>query len=374
MITLSFDFKKIKLKQLKILGLMSGSSCDGVDAALCGFSMKNDILEFELIKTASFKFSNQLSSDLRTAASSLSAELNSLNSEFSIFLGENISSCFPNSAKIDYIASHGHTVLHAPEKGFTVQLGNGALISAETGIATICDFRSQDIAHGGQGAPLAPLADKYLFGGHDFYLNLGGIVNVSHLNAEKVIGFDIAPCNQMLNALSKLKGLEFDPEGELASRGRLNVGLLDSLLNNEYLTAPYPKSLDNNWVYSNYTDPILSFDDSIENRLHTTVEFIAVAIKDDLQSIADKERSQLKDTSVFCTGGGAFNNFLMERIKFHCESIGVRVEIPQPEIIEYKEAMLMALMGYLRVIDKPNCIASVTGASKDCSAGVIYYP
>jgi len=362
------------LNQLKILGLMSGSSCDGVDATLCGFIMKNSTLEFEIIRTASFEFPDKLRKGLKTAASSLLSDLNSLNSEFSKFLSKNISLSFSNNTHIDYIASHGHTVLHAPEKGYTVQLGNGALISAETGVATICDFRSQDIAHGGQGAPLAPLADKYLFGGHDYYLNLGGIVNVSHVNTDKVIGFDIAPCNQMLNALSKLKGLEFDSGGEMASRGSLNKELLESLLSNEYLSKPYPKSLDNNWVYSNYTEPILSFDDSIENKLRTTVEFIAIAIKNDIESIADKERSQLKDSSVFCTGGGAFNNFLMERIKFHCESIGVRVEIPKPEIIEYKEAMLMALMGYLRVIDKPNCIASVTGASKDCCAGVIYYP
>jgi len=132
--------------------------------------------------------------------------------------------------------------------------------------------------------------------------------------------------------------------------------------------------LDNSWVYENYTKSLVAYEDGVSNRLHTAVEFIAIAIKDDMNKIATAENIDLKGSSVFCTGGGAFNNYLMERIKVNCDQIGVSIIIPDHDIIEYKEAMLMSLMGYLRFLNKPNCIASVTGASKDCSAGVIYYP
>lgn len=358
----------------KILGLMSGSSCDGVDAVICDFNTEDGVIRYELLHTASFKFTDKLRDDLKTVAHKSLAELQTINSAFSNFLSSHISDFLRKSVSVNYIASHGHTVLHAPDEGYTLQLGNGALISARTGIPTICDFRSQDISHGGQGAPLAPLADKILFSGHDFYLNLGGIVNISHISAHRVIGYDIGPCNQMLNALSNLRGLAYDAAGNMAATGELNQQLLEKLLANQYLDLPYPKSLDNSWVYNNYTQLLINHEDSIENRLHTSVEFIAMAIKNDLLKIAVKEKIQLDNTSIFCTGGGAFNDYMMERIRFHCNTLGVQLTIPTQDIIEYKEAMLMALMGYLRVVGKPNCLGSVTGASKDCSAGVIYYP
>lgn len=360
-------------ESIKVLGLMSGSSCDGVDAAICNFSTENGAIKYELLSKGSFQFPDELRDDLKIVASKSLPDLNAINSKFSNFLSSHISE-FVDNKEINYIASHGHTVLHAPEDGYTLQLGNGALISAQTGIPTICDFRSQDISHGGQGAPLAPLADKILFEGHDFYLNLGGIVNISHVSKDKIVGFDIAPCNQMLNALSNLKGLEYDAEGSIASTGILNKQLLETLLSNDYLALPYPKSLDNSWVYDNYTAFVVNHKDSIENKLRTCVEFIAIAIKNDLIKIATKENIQLEGTKMFCTGGGAFNDFMISRISSHCNAAGVSLTIPKQEIIEYKEAMLMALMGYLRVVRKPNCIASVTGAKKDCCAGVIYYP
>lgn len=360
--------------KINVLGLMSGSSCDGVDAAICSFWMVEDRLNYELVDQISFRFSDELKEGLKVAASKSQLELYSLDTQFSKFLSASISTFLTNTEKVDYIASHGHTVLHAPAGGYTIQLGNGALISQGTGIPTICDFRSQDIACGGQGAPLAPLADEYLFGGHDFYLNLGGIVNISHVRDQHVLGYDIAPCNQMLNALSNLEGLDYDDDGKMASDGKLNEDLLRTLLDNNYLSKNYPKSLDNSWVRDNYTQPLLTYEDTIKNRLRTAVEFIAIAIKNDLTNISLSEEFSLLDKTIFCTGGGVFNKFMMERISFHCGSQGVKVFLPEPNIIEYKEAILMALMGYLRVGNKPNCIASVTGASKDCSAGVIYHP
>lgn len=361
------------MESIKVLGLMSGSSCDGVDAAVCNFRTENGAIKYDLLSKDSFKFPNELRDDLKVVASKSLTDLNVINSKFSNFLSSNISKLV-DSEEIHYIASHGHTVLHAPEDGYTLQLGNGALISAKTGIPTICDFRSQDISHGGQGAPLAPLADKVLFEGHDFYLNLGGIVNISHVNGDRIVGFDVAPCNQMLNALSNINGLEYDAEGRIASTGILNKQLLDTLLSNDYLALPYPKSLDNSWVYDNYTELLVNHADTIENKLHTSIEFIAIAIKNDLLKMASNEKILLDNTKIFCTGGGVFNDYLISRISFHSSSIGVDLTIPNPEIIEYKEAMLMALMGYLRVVGEPNCIGSVTGAKKDCSAGVIYYP
>lgn len=356
---------------------MSGSSCDGVDAAICKFWSNEEKINYELIEKSSFVFPDALKESLIQAAELPHHELKELETRFSKFLAHSINSFVEESKStnsLDYIASHGHTVIHDPTAGYTVQIGAGSMIAASTGLSTICDFRSLDMAYGGQGAPLAPIADRYLFPGHAFYLNLGGIVNISANINSKIIGFDVAPCNQMLNALSKLKGLEFDRGGELASSGVVNNELLTQLLANEFLISPYPKSLDNSWVTDHYTNPLIDFDGAIKNKLRTTVEFIALAIKNEMLRIANTEKSGLEGQTVFCTGGGAFNNFMMERITFHCNYIGVEVVVPDPDIIEYKEAMLMALMGYLRIEEKPNCIASVTGASKDCSAGVIYYP
>lgn len=361
-------------ERLNILGLMSGSSCDGVDAALCSFVMDQSILSYELIAKASFNFPPDLRDNLKTAANKSNKELNNLNTQFSNFLVDLLSKFMAGPDKVDYIASHGHTVLHAPAEGYTLQIGSGAIMSAGTGVPTIVDFRSQDIASGGQGAPLAPLADRYLFDGHNFYLNLGGIVNISHVSDQRITGFDIAPCNQMLNALSNLKGLDYDNGGKLAATGKVNDKLLNKLLDNEYLGKSYPKSLDNSWVKENYTAPLLAYEDTIINKLCSAVEFIAIAIKNDIQQISNFEKTKLDGSTIFCTGGGVFNDYLMDRIKFYVRQLGVEVVIPKPEIVEYKEAMLMALMGYFRVKGKPNCIASVTGANKDVTAGVIYYP
>ena len=359
---------------MKILGLMSGSSCDGVDAAICRFWEDGEELKYELTGTTTFQFSSDLKSALKSSAQLGASSLKSLEAKFSMFLAKHINNYLITSAPIDYIASHGHTVLHEPAESYTLQIGLGSIISAETGIPTICDFRSLDMAYGGQGAPVAPIADKYLFGGHRFYLNLGGIVNISSFVDTKIIGYDIAPCNQMLNALSNTKGLEYDDGGELASSGQLNDVLLQNLLSHEYLTQAYPKSLDNSWVQTNFTSPTLAFDDTVENKLHTSIEFMAIAIAGELKKISTNENIELGDTTLFCTGGGAFNKHLMDRIGFHIGQLRVKTVIPGKDIIEYKEAMLMALMGYLRLKEQPNCLASVTGASKDCSGGVIYYP
>lgn len=362
------------MEAYNILGLMSGSSCDGVDVALCKFWTSDQDIQYELEDTCTFAFPTDIKESLSQAAQLSNTKLKILETRFSRFLASNINAYLGESKSVDYIASHGHTVLHDPASSYTVQIGAGSLIAAETNLATICDFRSLDMAYGGQGAPIAPIADKYLFPGHTFYLNLGGIVNISCNANSKFIGYDIAPCNQMLNALSKTKGLEYDEGGKIASAGMINDDLLQKLLSHSYLQQGYPKSLDNSWVRDNYTTPILDYDDSIENRLHTSVEFMAQAISDELNKIATNEQLKLKGATMFCTGGGAFNEYLIKRLAFHCEQHSVKLVIPEAQIIEYKEAMLMALMGYLRITNQPNCMSSVTGASKDCSGGVIHYP
>lgn len=353
---------------------MSGSSCDGVDIAVCKFWSQEGEIGYELQATTTFAFPIDLKENLKRAAGLSSAELKKLESRFSMFLASNINSFVNGVHKINYIASHGHTVLHDPDASYTVQIGAGSLIAAATRTPTICDFRSLDIAYGGQGAPIAPIADKYLFSGNDFYLNLGGIVNISSNIEGRIIGYDIAPCNQMLNALSKLKGLEYDDSGKLAASGKTNNELLHKLLSHEYLSQSYPKSLDNTWVQDNYTKPILAFDDTIENRLHTSIVFMTQAITNELKKISSIENLDLNGAKMFCTGGGAFNDFLIQQLAKFSHPLGVELVIPEPQIIEYKEAMLMSLMGYLRMIGQPNCLSSVTGANKDCSGGVIHYP
>jgi len=338
---------------------MSGSSLDGVDLALCDFQ---DQHHYTLLRSACIPYTNVWVSRLRAGHTLDIHGLCQLEADYTDLMAQMLAT-FIGEDRIDYIASHGHTLLHAPNQGYSYQLGQGSYLSAKLGVSVISEFRLQDIAKGGQGAPIAPIVESYLYSGYGAYLNLGGICNISIHEHDQVTAYDIGPCNQLLNALAGLKGMDYDRDGQLAHQGRVIPALLRQVIAHPFYHQSHPKSLDNEYVQSELVAVFLSAEGTVEDRLRTGISLICQIIDD---AIPDSL------TRVLATGGGALNKMLIGELKQRLDKRGINLIIPNKETIEYKEAILMALMGYLRVNNIPNVYCSVTGASTDTIAGAIY--
>jgi len=338
---------------------MSGSSLDGLDLALCIFKSEFD---FELVKQASIPYSKNWEKRLASSTNLSHTDLCLLESAYTEYTSEIIVD-FLKGETVDYVSSHGHTLLHSPEGKYSYQLSTGSYMSAHIGIPVISDFRTQDIAKGGQGAPIAPVVEKYLFSGYDSYLNLGGICNCSFHTENTITAYDIGPCNQLLNALAQLEGKAYDHNGEMARMGKCIPSLFHSAVTHPYYILDSPKSLDNQYVQQEFVKQFLAFDAPIHDKLRTAVDLIVhITVAGYSSDIS----------SVFATGGGALNQFLISELNNSLSSIGVDLVIPNKDIIEFKEAILMALMGYLRIHKKVNVFSSVTGATSDTISGCIY--
>lgn len=341
---------------------MSGSSLDGLDIALCRFRY-NSRWTYEILETKNIKYTEEWILNLREAPTLSGESLMKLNINYGKFIGTEVKKFIrENNVTPELIASHGHTVFHNPDEGYTLQIGDGQSIATSTGIITIVDFRSKDIANGGQGAPLVPIGDKLLFGDFDYCVNLGGIANISFDHEGERIGFDISPANQILNYLSNQLGFEFDEGGRYAQLGKMNSHLFDHLNNHIYYSKPYPKSLSNSTVRDSFLKIIDSNSSAIEDKLYTTCKHIAYQINKHIKN----SKSQ-----VLLTGGGAHNTFLIEAIK---QETGAEIIVPDENLIDYKEALIFAFMGLLRIENQTNCLSSVTGAQQDSSSGSIFFP
>lgn len=268
--------------------------------------------------------------------------------------------------KVDLIASHGHTIFHEPEKGITLQIGDGREIARATGVVTIADFRSLDVSLGGQGAPLVPIGDELLFSDFTACLNLGGIANISYRSNDQRVAFDVGLANMSLNYLAQKTELPYDANGELAASGQIDYELLNALNGLPYFARPAPKSLGFEW-FSSMVKPLLDVDYPISDLLATVVEHEAMQIGIALNKLADTKGN------VLVTGGGTFNDYLLERIRHFTPSV-LKIVVPPKELIDFKEALIFALMGVLRFRNENNCLSSVTGASRDSSGGVIFNP
>ncbi|WP_431167690.1 anhydro-N-acetylmuramic acid kinase [Tenacibaculum halocynthiae] len=346
----------------RIIGLMSGTSLDGIDLVYVEFK-KSNFQEFEILFSETISYSKIWRKRLEEAISFSKEKLIELDVLYGNFLGKVIKKFIQEKGieKIDFIASHGHTILHQPDKGFTLQIGNGQIIANVTQQKVICDFRSQDVGYGGQGAPLVPIGDKLLFSNYEYCVNLGGFANVSFEKQNKRLAFDICPVNIVLNYYTRKIGLEYDDGGQLASKGLINKELLEALNNLPFYKIVPPKSLGLEWVKEFVFPLIDKKEKDIPSILRTFIEHVAIQIG----SIV-KESSQ-----TLYTGGGVFNAFLIEQIKFYTNQ---RVVLPKKELVDYKEALIFAFLGLLRVENQVNCLASVTGAAKDHSSGEIFYP
>ncbi len=346
--------------QMNVIGLMSGTSMDGVDLANVEFSIHRKKVKYRILKGETFPYPGKLLEKLKKSRESSGLELTLLDRELGRYYGELIQK-FIGNRKIDLIASHGHTVFHQPENGMTLQIGSGAEIATKTGIKTISDFRSVDIALGGQGAPLVPFGDELLFGEYDYCLNLGGYSNISFRKNNKRVAFDICPCNIILNLLANEKGKEYDDKGKLASKGEMDTELLKSLNRLDFYQKKKNKSLGNEWLEENVLPLIQKSKLSTKDKSATFTEHIAFQISKHIE----------KGKSVLITGGGAYNDYLLKRIQFHS---GAKIILPEKKLIDFKEALIFALLGYMREQNFVNTFASSTGASRDSSGGAVYFP
>jgi len=339
---------------------MSGTSLDGVDIIYVSFDAENN---FEIIHSDTIPYSDDWKHKLQNAFNQSETEINKLDFEYGKFLGEFINNFIAKNdiTNIDFIASHGHTVFHKPEEGYTLQIGDGKLISEITNQKVVCDFRTQDVALGGQGAPLVPIGDQLLFSEYEYCLNLGGFVNISFDDDSIRKAFDICPVNIVTNHYTNLIGMEYDDGGKIASEGTINSKLLSELNELPFYKDTNPKSLGYEFVVSTIFPMIDKYNLELTDILRTFVEHVSFQISEKLTSKG----------KMIVTGGGAFNSFLISRLR---EMSTVEIVIPDSTIINFKEALIFAFLGLLRLDNKVNCLQSVTGAKKDHSSGVIYIP
>lgn len=353
--------KQHSKNRIKAIGLMSGTSLDGLDLAAAEFWQENGNWNFNIHFAETVSYSHKWREKLKNSPSLSGEKLIELHSEFGRFLGfETLRFIEKTGFSPDLIASHGHTVFHQPENHFTFQVGNGADIAAITKITTVSDFRTGDVALGGQGAPLVPVGDRLLFGDYDFCLNLGGFANISFEENGKRVAFDICPANIVLNYFAEKQGFAFDKDGESGRKGKVNCELIEKLNQLDFYLKNYPKSLGREWVEQVFLTVLNGFEITEADKLRTVYEHFAHQIA---ETISGK-----KGERMLVTGGGAFNTFLTELIS---KQVQVEIVIPSKEIINFKEALVFAFLGVLRVRGRINCLASVTGATHDHSTGII---
>ena len=347
---------------MRAIGLMSGTSVDGLDVCCASFSRREDGLwQYQIDAARGYTYPPELRRRLREEVQHMSArEFVAFHSEYGFFLGDRVNEFMAQTGlRPDIIASHGSTVFHEPERQIMFQIGDGAAIAARTGIPTVSDFRRLDIMLGGQGAPLVPIGDNLLFGDYDYCLNIGGFSNISYREGERRIAFDISPVNYVINHYCLTVGLDMDRDGLLAARGTVCEPLLERLDALDYYQRSAPKSLAREWV---------------EREVFPLLDNCALPLEDLLRTFYEHCAGQLARVTVpgrriLVTGGGAWNRFLLERMQ---ALSGCELVVPEPTVVEFKEALIFAFLGVLYMQDQPSCLRSVTGARHDNIGGMLF--
>lgn len=353
--------------QIGVIGLMSGTSLDGLDICFVRFTRQKN-WQYDQIITETIPYSMEWRNKLNHAIQLSPHELESLDRDFGQFLAEKTNAFIEKHQlgnKVDLIASHGHTVHHRPEAGVTVQIGNGKVLADLTGKKVVFDFRTKDVALGGQGAPLVPVGDAYLFGQYDACLNLGGISNISYHKAGNRIAFDIAPCNLPLNKLMREHFEQtYDFNGEKAKKGQVIPTLHAALNQLDYYQKSPPKSLAVEWLNSQFYPLINEFSDAKTEDLLAT---IVAHETDQIATVFKKEQVQ----EVLITGGGAYNTYFIDQLK---GKTATKIIIPPDELVGFKEALIFGLLGVLKLLEEINTFCSVTGARQDSIGGKLIQP
>lgn len=350
-------------KSMNVVGVMSGSSMDGLDLALVAFS--DEEKKWDLQKSDTVALPDSLKSSLKEIMTFTAIDIARTESHFSNFVAHSITEFLGPSEHADLIGIHGHTLLHLPEIQTSWQLLNGGMIAEKTNCPVVCDFRNQDLSLNGQGTPMAVIADRDLYPGYDYYINLGGIANMSYQDNGQWVAFDLCPCNQILNHYSQLLGKPYDEHGDMARNGTLNRALLEALLKDPFILGPPPKSIDNTWVKDVVRKDIDLHNLSIPDVLHTVVAYISEVISNHI----NKEKAQ-----VLLSGGGTYNTFLIDKLCSTSQMKKIEFHIPDNETIDYKEAILIAYCAQLRYKGQTNFLSVATGASKDSIGGALYLP
>lgn len=353
-----------QVNRYTVLGCMSGTSLDGLDLALCHFEHRPHSAvswRFEIIAAQTTRYTSVWDDRLRNAHLLPADELTLLDRAYGVFIGEAVQQFLKNEAPnttLDLVVSHGHTVFHAPQKGFTLQIGHLSGIALTGGWPVLGDLRSGDVALGGQGAPLVPMGDQYLFQDYAACVNLGGFVNVSMENGGRRTAWDICPLNIVMNRFARAAGsaVDYDPQGSIARSGRLIPEVYRTLESLSFYQQTAPKSLGREWVDREVL-PLL-IDHVPHDVLHTFTVHAAQRIAHDLGGV---------EGAVLITGGGCYNDFLIEQIN---QRMAAKVVLPSAEVIEFKEALVFAFLGALWLRSEVNVLASVTGAKRDHRSGV----
>ncbi len=350
---------------------MSGSSLDGLDIAYVQLEEVRGQWSYEILQADCLPYSDKWITALQHASDINVSDFLKLHTGYGKYLGERINEFIAQyelSHKVHFIASHGHTVFHEPENNTTFQVGDGAAIAAITGLPVISDLRAMDVALDGQGAPIVPIGDKLLFSNYDYLLNIGGIANITVPHKGSLLAFDICPANQILNALAEMEGEAMDKDGAMAARGGLLVNVLDELNNGDYYQQQPPKSLSNEAARDLVFPKLLESSHKNFDLLHTATQHIAEQIAE-----AVKQHPHRKDhATLLATGGGAFNVFLIAQLQKLLTPYKVTVVVPDANVVKYKEALVMALIGTLRWREEVNVLSSVTGASRDSVGGALW--
>ena len=355
----------MKKNNYNVIGVMSGTSLDGVDLTHLKFQLYDKKWAFEILESETIGYSKDWINHLKSAIDYSETELEQLNVAYTKLLATIIATFIEKHkiSNLDAVCSHGHTILHQPQNGLTLQIGNLPKISTLIDQTVVCDFRVQDVKLGGQGAPLVPIGDRILFSEYDYCMNLGGFSNVSFEQNGERIAFDISPVNTVLNYYANQMGLDYDDKGQLSRTGKVNEKLLSELNAVDFYQQKFPKSLGFEFVKKIVLPIIESYKISTEDKLRTFTEHVALQTAFALPN---------KKGRILITGGGAYNDFIIERIQSHLPAM--EIITPSPKILEFKEALIFALLGVLKLRGEINVLSSVTGAKIDHSSGEIYKP
>jgi anhydro-N-acetylmuramic acid kinase len=345
-----------------VLGLMSGTSLDGLDMALCHFVKADAHWTYDVIAAETAAYEDGLRARLATATSLPAHEFMQLDAELaSVMAGAIGRFLSAQTVRPDLIASHGHTTFHQPDKRLTVQIGSGAILAALTGITTVCDFRTTDVALGGQGAPLVPVGDELLYGRYEACLNLGGFANISFRKEGRRVAYDVSPCNMAFHYPASQLGLDYDKDGEISRRGKVDQPLLEALNGMDYYRSCGAKSLGKEWFEAVFRPHLDASPASVTDKLRTITEHVAI-------QLAQASRGN-EGERMLVTGGGARNVFLIERLRALSNK---EIVIPDLQTVDFKEAIIFAFLGVLRMRGEANCLSAVTGARTDSCGGAVY--
>jgi anhydro-N-acetylmuramic acid kinase len=355
----------------RVIGVMSGSSLDGLDIAYIHFEEQSGKWQFEIMEAECRTYNEDWVKKLRHATDLNARDHALLDADLGHYIGQEVVA-FMKEKQLDYrvalISSHGHTSFHIPPR-VTVQLGQGSAIAAETGLPVVSDLRAVDVALGGQGAPIVPMGERMLWKDVPLFLNIGGIANISANMGAHYLAYDVCPANRVLNMLAAKVGKEYDEGGRLAASGTVNDKLLNELNGLDYYSKPFPKSLANDFGTDQVFPMLEKGGSELRDLLRTYVEHIALQVA---RAVEHHAHDLGNAPHMMVTGGGAFNDFLIERIRQLLEPMRVQVDLPDEKIIKFKEALIMGLLGVLRWRDEPTALASVTGARRDSVGGALW--